>query len=162
LFAPTLFLRLARAARRAALVAVLGAAGCVSGPAGPPAVLEWAEVVAADAPAALELDFHPAPGKTERVRLAEPVRFEVARASLGYDSLGQPGIDFQMTAADAARFRSWTGTRVGRKVAALVDREVLQVATVRTPLPGAGMIECGSIGLTLKQTGQLVERLSPR
>lgn len=81
-----------------------------------PVVCEYAEVVEAGTPGAIEVPTY-APSKPV-VHVLEPVRFRVKSATLGRSSrksaTGEsvPAISFEMTPADGAAFRTWTTARV--------------------------------------------------
>jgi len=105
----------------------------------PTIVLEYAELVDAATPGALAVsNFDGSPGTTH---VLAPTRFRIATASLTDKWIKPMLISYQLIPEDAIRFHGWTKERVGRSVAQMLDRRVVVVGKIETPLPGGGSIE---------------------
>lgn len=105
----------------------------------PPIVLEYADVVDAATPGALAVsNFDGSPGETH---VLAPTRFRIATASLTGKWIRPPMIHYELAPDDAIRFHGWTKDRVGRMVAQMLDRRVVEVGKIMTPLPGGASIE---------------------
>jgi hypothetical protein len=68
-------------------------------------------------------------------------RDDVAEWKESFDALGFPALAFTIRKERAADFAAWTASLVGRRMAIVLDRRsVLSLATVRSSLPGEGIL----------------------
>jgi hypothetical protein len=124
--------------RAACAAAIACLAGCSRS--APPAVFEMAEVVPAGTAGAIALPSYDL--AAPMVHVVDATVFHVARAvPYAQTMVGDPGIGFELEAAEHAAFRAWTRARIGRSVALLVDRRVASVAVIMSELPGSGVID---------------------
>ncbi len=77
------------------------------------------------------------------VRLAEVRRFKIARAYLSQDDRGSPALGFDLADVDKQAFSDWTASMIGKVLVVLIDGEVEMMATVRSRLPGGGILQFG-------------------
>ncbi len=70
-------------------------------------------------------------------RLEQPLlRAQVARAEPGIDELGFPALSVTLAPADVAAFRALSARAIGRRLAVLVDGQVVTAPVVAGPIPG--------------------------
>lgn len=151
------------AAAVAALLALsiwVGVASCSCAKRGPPIVLEYADVVDAGTPGAIALPSFDA--TKPAVHVLAPVRAQVASAGLLPYSLGRLGISFDLVPEAKPAFRAWTSARLDKPMALILDGRVVTVATIRSPLPGNGIIEFGEHGPSRSELWEIVERLEAK
>ena len=90
---------------------------------------------------------------------AQPVKLEVAAASLAFDlRTNEPVVSFRMTPASAKLFAELTSKNVGRPIAILVDGRVLMKPVIREPVVGGTLQISGN--LTVADAKMLAERLA--
>lgn len=143
-----------------ALLAALLAAACGAPPERTEdarSTIEFRLVAGADDAAVARL---PRRDGGEPVPVEEPRRFEVAFARPDRDELGYPAVFFELTAADAERFRAFTAEHVGRELALVVDGRVIVAPRVHGPLPGAGVISAGAEGFDEAEAAALAATLN--
>ena len=93
----------------------------------------------------------------ERVRLGPAREYELASLSQSRDRLGLPAIGFELRREDALRFKRWTGESVGKRLAILVDGEVVICPTIQSALPGGGIIRGGGAdGFSVEECSELM------
>jgi preprotein translocase subunit SecD len=68
---------------------------------------------------------------------------DLSRALPGRDDLGQPAVDFTLTAEAAKRFGEVTGKNVGRQLAIILDSNVKSAPVIRSRINDRGQIEGG-------------------
>lgn len=86
---------------------------------------------------------------------------DVASAGRTQDVFGWPAVSFELEKKRKADFSAWTRSLVGHGLAIVLDDEILTLATVRSELPGGGVIEGGSGGFSKEEVKLLVELLTP-
>ena len=95
------------------------------------------------------------------LHLGSPQPFEVARVYRSFDEFGFPAIGFEIAQADAGRFKDWTGSVIGSKIAVVVNGQVLTAPTVNMPLSSGGIITGGSFGFTEDEVRDLIAAMDP-
>jgi preprotein translocase subunit SecD len=93
------------------------------------------------------------------LRLGALKTFELKTVDVGSDSLGRPALKFEIVDSQQDEFHRWTGSLVGRRLAVLVDGKVLTAPTVRSALPGGGIVESGATPWTMEKVRALVDRI---
>jgi preprotein translocase subunit SecD len=82
------------------------------------------------------------------VRSADPrFRFgnaDIASAGFSQDRMGYPAVSFELKKERTKDFGDWTESILGHGLAIVRDDEILTLATVRSRLPGGGIIEGGA------------------
>ena len=73
--------------------------------------------------------------------LGAPHRFGLSEVGLATDGLGRPALHFEVRQRDRPALRQLTEGRVGRRMAVVVDGEVVSLAVLAAPLPGVGQVE---------------------
>jgi preprotein translocase subunit SecD len=66
---------------------------------------------------------------------------DIAKAGFSSDAMGYPAVSFELTASRQGDFGDWTETLLGKGLAIVLDEEILTLATVRSRLPGKGIIQ---------------------
>lgn len=158
------------------LIAVAAAAPLfIAGPsAASPAVFEVREVAEEAMQAGLAADalpegvvaalYHPevAPDRAERwIAVRDSARItgdHLAGADVSVDAFGVPGVGLRFNAEGARRFADLTREAVGRRVAILVDGEVLSAPFIRAPILHGQAIITG--GFTAESAQALAARLT--
>jgi len=92
------------------------------------------------------------------------LRYRFSDADLdevGYsaDASGYPASSFELKKERAKDFGDWTESILGRPMAIVYGDEILMLATVKSRLPGGGIIEGGAGGFTQAEVKALVESL---
>lgn len=110
----------------------------------------------------------PTKGEYVLLVLPEEKRFRFGHddlAEVGFctDAMGYPAVSFELSKERQKDFGDWTASILGQGMAIVLDDEVLVLASVRSRLPGGGIIEGGSNGYTKLEVQTLVAILrSPR
>jgi hypothetical protein len=68
-------------------------------------------------------------------------RFGIKDAGLGADNNGWPALTFEIADPQKDEFRRFTEAFVGRRIAFLIDGEIVSTPTVQSPLSGRGFVE---------------------
>ena len=79
-------------------------------------------------------------GSYDDVKLRSVRTFGIKDARVYPDRQGHPAVLFVIADAEKEEFRRWTGSLVGRQMALIVDGKVVATPTIKTPLPGAGIV----------------------
>ena len=152
---PSQLFRLGGAAIAAALVLF----GCASQPKAAH-VLEFA-LVADGEPAALDLDYTPRGGSPTRVGLDQPKRFAVAHAEMTHEpSTGDTAVDVELEREDGVQFEHWTALNLERRMAILLDRRIMMVATIQSPLSGRAVFLRATPPFTVDEVRDIVDSLN--
>lgn len=93
------------------------------------------------------------------IRLRELWTFEIQGASPTHDSLGWPAIQFEIADGQKDEFRRWTAILVEHRLAILIDGVVVATPTVKSPLPGSGIIESGAAHWSEEEVKSLANRI---
>jgi hypothetical protein len=93
------------------------------------------------------------------LHLEPPKTFDLKSVDVGRDGLGRPALKFEIADSQKDEFHRWTGTLVDRRLAVLVDGKVLTAPTVRSALPGGGVVESGVTPWTKEEVRALVDRI---
>jgi preprotein translocase subunit SecD len=92
----------------------------------------------------------------------EPARrFDIESTSLTSDAMGYPAIGFAIVPEQKADFTRWTGERVGRNLAVMIDGEIVMLVTIASALPGTGVIISGTQSWSEKDARELASRIAP-
>lgn len=75
------------------------------------------------------------------------------------DAMGMPAVSFEIGAAKKAAFGDFTQANIGQGMAIVLNGEVATLATIKSKLPGSGIIEGGRGGFTQKEVKDLVDTL---
>ncbi len=75
------------------------------------------------------------------------------------DNMGAPAVSFEIAAAKKAAFGDFTQANIGQGMAIVLNGEVATLATIKSKLPGSGIIEGGRGGFTQKEVKDLVDTL---
>jgi len=141
----------------AVAVCVLSFGACSkSAVSSPPAVFEIADVSSADDPAAVERPWYF--GKSGTVHVANVERFEIESATVQPNFLGEPAVAFKLIESQRAAFSIWTGARMERNVAMLLDGRIVLCATLRDPRPGECILDFGHEQPSSDELHALVEQ----
>jgi preprotein translocase subunit SecD len=84
---------------------------------------------------------------------------DLAELSLGKDDLGNPALSFGLAKERQGEFSDWTESLRGEGLAIVLDEEILVLATVRSRLPGAGLIAGGVDGFSIGEAHALLQLL---
>lgn len=86
---------------------------------------------------------------------------DLQTASVGFDNLNRPEIDFTLTSEGAKKFADYTSKNVGKYLAITMDKKVIECPIIQGPITGGrGQITGGSgPGFTLQQAQSLVIQL---
>ena len=86
---------------------------------------------------------------------------DLQSASVGFDNLGRPEIDFTLTADGTKKFADFTSKNVGKYLAITMDKKVIECPVIQSPITGGrGTINGGNgPGFTLQQAQSLVIQL---
>ncbi|MCL4500010.1 MAG: protein translocase subunit SecD [Chloroflexi bacterium] len=86
---------------------------------------------------------------------------DLQSASVGFDNLGRPEIDFTLTSQGAKIFSNYTTKNVGKYLAITMDKQVIECPVIQNPITdGRGVINGGSgPGFSLQQAQSLVIQL---
>ncbi len=97
------------------------------------------------------------------MRSADPrFRFsnrDIASTGFSQDSMGYPALSFELAKERMKDFSDWTKSILGHGMAIVLDDEILTLATVRSRLPGSGIIEGGAGGFSKEEVKALAELL---
>jgi preprotein translocase subunit SecD len=136
-----------------------------------PPVAESASVSAAKAVLEFAIvadDNVPAPAGSRTVEYnghsytLEPARrFSIRRADVASDPNGFAGIAFEIAESEQAEFKRWTGEHVHHGLAAIIDGQVVMIATITSALPGSGMIFSGTESWSDEHARTLAARIAP-
>ena len=77
----------------------------------------------------------------ERILFGPVRRFTIKDTGVGPDANGWPALTFVIADTQKGEFTRWTETLVGRRIAFLIDGRIVWTPTVRSPLPGSGIVE---------------------
>jgi hypothetical protein len=147
---------------RPALVCItllLGHACCAQPRTQPETGLEVAAIVDSG-PGALAIDLTRGAGAGKTVHLEAPERFVVARAWREPDPTSSfVNIGFELQDHEKARFEGWTGARIDRQVALLVNGRLWTVVTIKSRLPGSGILTGGAEGFSEAEVEQILRDL---
>ncbi len=88
---------------------------------------------------------------------------DISQTGFSQDSRGFPAVSFGLAKERQGDFSDWTQKILGQGLAIVLDEEILTLATVRSRLPGSGIIEGGTGGFSKGEVQALVRllRLSP-
>ncbi len=75
------------------------------------------------------------------------------------DSYGYPAVSFEISTDAKNAFGEFTEKNIGRGMAIVLNGEVVTLATIRSRLPGSGIIEGGAGGFTAKEVQDMVSTL---
>jgi len=148
---------MARAWWMVAVLVVAASCSRDSGVAYPPAVLEFA--VVADGSAAPSAGTRTVTHAGVELVIEAPRRFRLDRVAMGRDNLGYPAIEFRIHGSEAKEFERWTGEIVDRRLAILIEGEVVTAPVVQSSLPGEGIISGGAGDFTEAEVRTLYARL---
>jgi preprotein translocase subunit SecD len=141
------------------LAAALAFLSCVSHP-NSSHVLEFA-LVAEKKPGAFDVDYTPRGGTPVRLSLEQPKHFAVAHAVMSQDeSTGDPALSVEFAPEGSAELKEWTGRNLERRLAVLLDRQVLLVATIQGALFGKATFTRSSPPFTASEVQDVVESLN--
>jgi len=86
---------------------------------------------------------------------------DLQTASVGFDNLGRPQIDFTLTSSGAKKFADFTTKNVGKYLAITMDKKVIECPVIQNPITGGqGVINGGSgPGFALQDAQDLVIQL---
>lgn len=79
-------------------------------------------------------------GSWDDVKLKSVRTFGIQDARVYPDPQGHPAVLFVIADGEKEEFRRWTASLVGRQMAILIEGKVVAVPTIKTPLPGAGIV----------------------
>lgn len=65
---------------------------------------------------------------------------DLQTAQAGYDSVGQPAVDFSMTSRGSQKFGALTGDHINRRLGIIMDDELLSAPNIETRISGRGQI----------------------
>lgn len=94
------------------------------------------------------------------LRLGEARTFDVESAHTTEDPRGAPAIELVL--ADPQAFRTWTAGLVGKRMAVLLDGEVLLAPTVAEALPGELLLTHPEMGWTPDDAARIASGLAGR
>lgn len=98
-------------------------------------------------------------GKT--VRLQRIDCYRVTSASVGPDVLDDSfAVTFEIAPEERQRLEDWTRANLRSVLGLLVRSEIVFVATINSPLPGAGVLSGGGAGWTRSQAEEIAARLA--
>jgi len=86
---------------------------------------------------------------------------DIESTGFSQDSMGYPAASFELKKERTKDFGDWTEGILGHRMAIVLDDEILTIATVRSRLPGGGIIEGGAGGFSKDEVKDLVELLRP-
>ncbi len=97
------------------------------------------------------------------VHLGPPTSFHVAEAYRYYNSLGGPAVGFRLATPEWPAFRRFTAAAAhqNQQVAFLVGGRIVQLAYVKSPLPGSGTLDGWPDFFTDVEVQAVVEALQP-
>lgn len=99
------------------------------------------------------------------LRSADP-RFRFGNGDIGstghsQDQMGYPAVSFELIKERAKDFSDWTQSILNHGMAIVLDDEILTLATVKSRLPGSGIIEGGAEGISKEEVKQLLALMQP-
>lgn len=125
--------------------------------------------VAKETKTPLEFAFELQPGEStptrtvqrgdEKIELGPIRRFTISEARSDLDELGYPAIEFTIATDQKTDFEAWTRAGIGRRMIVLLDGAPLVAATIRSALPGSGVISMGPGSSTDEQTRGIAARI---
>ena len=115
--------------------------------------MEFRSVVAAEEPGATEYTYE---GKT--VFLSPPRVYEMTVFPT-VDQLGKPALGFTPTAQKREEFGDYTESLKRKRLAVLVDGEILTLPEVNARLGNGGVIEGGRGGFTPEELTELIAKI---
>jgi preprotein translocase subunit SecD len=80
-------------------------------------------------------------------------------AAMGFGQLGQIEITFQLNGEGAALFEGYTRTHVGQVMCIVLDKQVVNCATINEPIPGGGVRITREGGFDPEEAESIVIRL---
>jgi len=98
-------------------------------------------------------------GSWDDVKLRAVRTFGIQDARVYPDPQGHPAVLFVIADAEKEEFRRWTGSLVGRQMALIIDGKVVAVPTIKTPLPGAGIVMDEARTWTEDEAKSIAERI---
>jgi SecD/SecF fusion protein len=84
---------------------------------------------------------------------------DIEAVGFSSDNMGAPAVSFEIAAAKKAAFGDFTQANIGQGMAIVLNGEVATLATIKSKLPGSGIIEGGRGGFTQKEVKDLVDTL---
>jgi len=75
------------------------------------------------------------------------------------DGMGYPAVSFEIGQAKKSAFGDFTQTNIGKGMAIVLNGEIATLATIKSKLPGGGIIEGGAGGFSKKEVQDLVSTL---
>ncbi len=97
---------------------------------------------------------------TEKVYETIMVGTDLRKAEVGFDNIGRPQIEFELTPDGADIFADFTANNVGKYLAIAMDKRIISCPVIRSPIPdGRGVIQGGDAGFDLEQAKSLVIQL---
>jgi preprotein translocase subunit SecD len=86
---------------------------------------------------------------------------DLQTAAVGFDNVGRPEIDFTLTPAGAKIFGDYTTKNVGKYLAIVMDKKVIECPVIQSPITGGqGVINGGTgPGFSLEQAQSIVIQL---
>jgi hypothetical protein len=94
-----------------------------------------------------------------KLGLRAPRAFPIKSVRRTTDGLGYPAIEFEIDGPQQEAFRTWTAGLIGRRLAILVDGNLLTAPMVKSALPGHGVIESGAKPWTDEEVDSIVARI---
>jgi SecD/SecF fusion protein len=81
--------------------------------------------------------------------------------SVGFsqDNFGYPAVSFEIATAKKGAFGDFTTANIGRGMGIVLNGEIATLATIKSRLPGGGIIEGGAGGFSKKEVQDLVSTL---
>ncbi len=94
------------------------------------------------------------------IRLHTPPKvFQLKAIRREPDTLGWPGIGFEIADSQKDAFRAWTTELVDHQLAILVGGKVIASPKVISPLPGRGVIEGGALAWKAEDVDSMVAQI---
>ena len=75
------------------------------------------------------------------------------------DQMGYPAVSFEISQAKKSLFGDFTQANIGKGMGIVLNGEIATLATIRSKLPGGGIIEGGAGGFSKKEVQDLVSTL---
>jgi preprotein translocase subunit SecD len=96
----------------------------------------------------------------EELLLSPPHRYFIDHAKIADIGSERLGVQYWITKDQSKEFNRWTGGHVGRRMAVILDGEVLCCLKLETALPGSGVLVRDSNGYSKKEAQSIVDRLT--